>query len=217
MNAFQLLANVRSVERPSSLRLLLAVPGHDGLSTTDGHVVRDYGVEAALMQGLPFIPLSRTEAPGFALPQRTAVAGLSNFAGPRGRWSVVVAATALRQRDREVRAVWRLIFGVLIASGLVLAFGGVALRKQRKELELELERELALAELQREREEELVRIDKLATLGALATGIAHEVSTPLAVIIGRAEQILPKVTNDPAATGAPGACVELPVAKERHD
>jgi signal transduction histidine kinase len=45
----------------------------------------------------------------------------------------------------------------------------------------------------------LVRADKLATMGALATGIAHEVSTPLGVIVGRAEQLLPKVAADARA------------------
>jgi signal transduction histidine kinase len=71
------------------------------------------------------------------------------------------------------------------------------MRKQRKELELASE--LAVKEVEREREEQLVQVDKLATMAALATGIAHEVSTPLGVIVGRAEQILPKVSHDERA------------------
>ena len=86
----------------------------------------------------------------------------------------------------------------LLASGLVLAFGGTALRRQRKELELE--RELAVAEVQRERDEELVRADRVATMGTFAMGIAHEVATPLGVIVGRAEQLLGKVRDDERAT-----------------
>jgi signal transduction histidine kinase len=39
-------------------------------------------------------------------------------------------------------------------------------------------------------------------MGALATGIAHEVSTPLGVIMGRAEQLLPKVAGDDRAKRA---------------
>src|SRR5262249_48809522 len=78
------------------------------------------------------------------------------------------------------------------ATGLVLAFGGVAMRTQRKELELVHALELAA------RDQRLVRADKLATMGALATGIAHEVSTPLGVILGRAEQILPRQPDDRA-------------------
>ena len=93
-----------------------------------------------------------------------------------------------------------------VASGLVLVFGGLALRKQRKELELA--RELAVAEVRRERDERLVRADKLATMGALATGIAHEVSTPLGVMMGRAEQVLPKVAGDERTRRAVEAILE---------
>ena len=176
---------------------MLARPGDDGLTTSDGHVVRDPNIERGLPNGTPFIQLDRNEAPAFGLPKRTAVAGLSTFDTSGGRWGVVVAATALRQRDRELRAQWRSVMAVLLASGLVFVFGGVAMRKQRKELGLA--RELSIAELRREREEQLVQIDKLATMAALATGIAHEVSTPLGVIVGRAEQLLPKVRGDERA------------------
>jgi signal transduction histidine kinase len=167
------------------------------LSTTDARVVRDDKVERALSSGTPWVRLEREEATAFSLPKRTAIAGLSTFAGPGGKWGVVVAATALRERDREARAQWRSVIGVILGSGLVLVFGGLAMRRQKNELSLE--RELAVAAFERDSEEQLVRIDKLATLAALATGIAHEVSTPLGVIVGRAEQLLPKVTGDDRA------------------
>ena len=141
--------------------------------------------------------LSREEAVGFALPQRTAVLGIAPFDTPSGHYAVVVAATALRERDRERRAEFRLVSSVLVAAGLVLAFGGIARRKQRKELELASR--LSIRELEQERDAQLVHIDKLATMGALATGIAHEVSTPLGVILGRAEQLLPKMKDDERA------------------
>lgn len=202
----ELLSDVRTVERRSSLRLLLARPDQEGLSTTDGHVVRDVGVERGLRDGAAWVQLDRNEAPAFGLPRRTAVAGFAAFDGPKGRWGVVVAATALRERDREVRAQWRSVAAVMLASGLILVFGGLAMRKQRKELELG--RELVIAELEREREEQLVQIDKLATMAALATGIAHEVSTPLGVIAGRAEQLLPKIATDERATKAVESIIE---------
>jgi two-component system NtrC family sensor kinase len=201
-----LLSDIRTVERPSSLRVLLARPDEEGLSTTDGHVVHDIDVERGLRDGISWVRLDRNEAPAFGLPRRTAVAGLSTFDGPKGRWGVIVAATALRERDREVRAQWRSVAAVVLASGLILVFGGLAMRKQRKELELG--RELMIAELQREREEQLVQIDKLATMAALATGIAHEVSTPLGVIVGRAEQLLPKVAADERAKRAVESIIE---------
>lgn len=201
-----LLAAVRSMERPSNLSLLLSAPGQDGLSTTHGSVVHDATVERALREGISWVRLDRDEAPAFGLPQRTAVAGLATFEGSNGRWGLVVVTTALRERDREVRAQWRSVAGVLLASGLVLVFGGLAMRKQRKELELA--RELAINDLEREREEQLVQIDKLATMAALATGIAHEVSTPLGVIVGRAEQLLPKVNHDERAKKGVEAIIE---------
>jgi two-component system, NtrC family, sensor kinase len=193
----ELLSEVRALEAPGTVRLLLQVPGDASLHTTGGQLVRDAGVESALSLGTPSRRLTREEAVGFSLPRRTGVVGLSTFDGPGGRWGVVVAATALRERDREQRASLRLVSGVLVAAGLVLAFGGVALRKQRRQLELQ--GALAVAEIARERDAQLVQIDKLATLGALATGIAHEVSTPLGVILGRAEQLLPKVSHDEKA------------------
>jgi signal transduction histidine kinase len=192
-----LFSDVRSVERPSSLRLLVARPGDDAFSTTDGKTIHDGELVRALAERTSWVRVDRDRAPEFGLPRRTAIAGISSFDGPSGRWGVVVAASALRERDRELRAQWRSVVGVILAAGLVLFFGGLAMRKQRKELELA--RELAVAELEQQREQQLLQIDKLGTMAALATGIAHEVSTPLGVIVGRAEQLLPKVATDERA------------------
>ena len=46
-------------------------------------------------------------------------------------------------------------------------------------------------------EQQLVRAEKLVTVGALTAGLAHEIGTPLGIIRGRAEVLLGKVT-DPA-------------------
>ena len=45
----------------------------------------------------------------------------------------------------------------------------------------------------RQLERNLQRAEKLATIGTLAAGIAHEVGTPLGIISGRAEQLLGKL------------------------
>jgi signal transduction histidine kinase len=123
------------------------------------------------------------------------MAGIAHVeAGGVGHWAVVAVASAARERDREKRAQIRLVLGVGVASGLVLVFGGFALRKQRRELELA--RELAVSDAQHNREQELARAGRLATMGTFAMGIVHEVATPLGVIVGRAEQILTRPGAD---------------------
>jgi signal transduction histidine kinase len=195
----KLLASVRAVNAPGTLLVLLRL-SNGALLAGDGRELRSPEIEAAIARGDEWVRLSRPASAALGLPERTSMAGLSGATVAGARYGVVVVATAQRERDREIRASWRLLLAVGIASGLVLAFGGLALRRQRKELELA--RELAVAEAQRTADERLVRADKLATMGALATGIAHEVSTPLGVIVGRADQLVAKVANDERAKRA---------------
>ena len=56
--------------------------------------------------------------------------------------------------------------------------------------------------VQNERDEQLARATRAAVMGTFAMGIAHEVSTPLGVILGRAEQVLGRVTGDERAAHA---------------
>jgi two-component system NtrC family sensor kinase len=191
----QFLSAVRSAERPHLVRLLVQGPLGPGLATSDGPVIRAPAIEGAFASGASSIRLARPEAAALGLPARTALAGLARVdAGAAGHWGIAVVASAQRERDRELYAQWRLVLSVFVASGLVLVFGGLAMRNERKRLLLS--QELAIASIQSERDERLVRADKLATMGALATGIAHEVSTPLGVIAGRAEQLLGKLNGD---------------------
>jgi two-component system, NtrC family, sensor kinase len=191
----QFLLAVRAIERPDSVRLFVQGPFGLGLLTSEGSVVRAPALEAGLASGAPSIRLSRQDAASLGLPARTAMAGFTRIdAGTAGRWSVAVFAE------------WRLALSVVVASSLVLAFGGLALRNQRRQMLLS--QELAIASLQSERDERLVRADKLATMGALATGIAHEVSTPLGVILGRAEQLLSRANGDERSKRAAEAIAE---------
>jgi signal transduction histidine kinase len=149
----------------------------------------------ALDRRASVVRIAREEAPAFGLPGRTALAGLASVDDGGGRrWDIAVIASAERERDREAWAHRRLILSVIAAAGLVVAFGGIALAMQRKELVLE--RELALASLQQRRDERLERANKAAAMGTLAMGVAHEISTPLAVIAARGEQMVAKVQGD---------------------
>jgi two-component system NtrC family sensor kinase len=146
----------------------------------------------ALARGSSAVRIPREEASAFGLPARTAVAGLAH--GPAGSWDIVALATAERQRDREFWARRRSLLSVFTAAGLVLAFGGLAMRNQRKELVLE--RELALEAVRRARDERLERTNRAAVMGTLAIGVAHEIATPLGVIAARAEQVAARVAGD---------------------
>jgi signal transduction histidine kinase len=187
-------------EVPSDGRVLVLESRGRGLRTRDGREVRSPSIESAMAAGSDSVRIGRPEAASLGLPERTALAGIAPVGwGDSRRW-VVVVASALRERDRERRAQWRLVLSVALSAAVVLSFGTLALRRQR--MRLQLEAGLAVAEAVRERDARLVRADKLASLGALGIGIAHEVSTPLGVIVGRAEQIAPRVASDERASRA---------------
>ncbi|HEY2731141.1 MAG TPA: ATP-binding protein [Polyangia bacterium] len=189
------LSEMRSVERARSLAILLHRPGGATFRATDGRELSSPRLVDALAAGQAIVRIPRDEAGAFGLPARTALAGLSRVdGGPSGVWEIVAIATAERQRDRELWARRRLVLSVFTAAGLVLAFGGLAMRVQRKELVLQ--RELAISGIQQRRDERLERANKAAAMGTLAMGVAHEISTPLGVIAARAEQMMPKVATD---------------------
>ncbi len=181
-----------STEQPGAVRVLVRAPGQSTLVDADAQPVDAPSLKEALAAGRPWVQLGRQEAAALGLPRRTALAGLARAPDAQQRpWAVAVLATAQRVRDRESRALWRLVLGTAIAALLVGCFGGLALREQRRELELR--QVLAVGEAVQARDRRLVEADKLATLGALATGVAHEVSTPLGIIVGRAEQLIPRM------------------------
>jgi two-component system NtrC family sensor kinase len=193
-------AVARGVESPGAVVVAVQRPDHEGFATRDGRVVRSPRLAAALASGVSIAILPREEAVAFGLPARAAVAGLAHAVVPRRPpFGVAVLESAQRERERERRGQVRLAVSLLFAAVLVTGFGGIALREQRRELELA--RRLAVAALARERDEQLARADRMAMLAALSSGIAHEIATPLGVIVARVDQVLPKVEADPRAAG----------------
>ncbi len=177
------------IEQSGGFVVLLSYSSRDELLTSSGKWVQVPAVVAALTRHEVGVILSRDIAARLGLPRRTAVAGLALAPdglkdGLRG---VAVIASAEAERDRSQREQLRTVLGVALASIVILGFGFGALRKQRRELELERQR--AVHQMERSRDAELARANRMATIAALSSGIAHEISTPLGVISGRIEQL----------------------------
>ena len=187
------------IQRAGSARLFVRRPGDPALRSASGGTLASARLDEAMRQHRRTVRIPRDEAPAFGLPARTAMAGIAYAEQPRGI-DVITVRSAEHQRDREAWARRRLLLSVGGAAGLVLLFGGIAFRMQRKELLLE--RELAVAGLQRRNDERLERASKAAAFGTLAIGVAHEISTPLGVIAARAEQLQSKVSGDERLAGA---------------
>jgi len=196
-----LLQGARELERQGELLVMVARPGQRGFLTTDGRVISSSRVRAALDDGARSVEIPREEAPSYGLPRRTAVAGLARVAArERGPWGIVVLTSAGRMRDRERMDNWRLGITVVITTAVVAALGGIARRRLRNALALE--QAVAVSTALREREAALARADKMATMAAMSTGIAHELGTPLSVIVGRVEQVLGRVGSDERSQAA---------------
>ncbi len=146
--------------------------------------------------GAGAVLIGRDESAAFGLERRTSVGGFAQVPNPtNAHWSIAVVASAMKMRDRARVGVWRLGAATGLAGVLAGLSGLLVLRAQR--------RALGLAEALRRRdlERSLARAEKLATIGTLAAGIAHEVGTPLGIISGRAEQLLSRAPGGNAGEG----------------
>jgi len=189
-----LLNGARRLEDRGEFLVLVSRPGQAGFLTTDGRLIASAQLRAAVESGARTTKLARDDAPAFGLPRRMAVAGLSRVElGAHRSWGLVVLASAERMRNREQHEAWRLGITILVVALLVAGFG--ALTRRRQVRELQLEQEVAVSTLQRERETLLAKADKMAALAALSTGIAHELGTPLGVMMGRIEQALERIED----------------------
>jgi signal transduction histidine kinase len=201
----RLLGGATELHQQRSRIILVATPLSDELISATGVPVRSPALRTLFQSQVGSAMLSREHGPPLGLPARLVVVGLRRIRTDP-RWGVVVLASAERLRTRERHAQLRFLLGLGIATIVVGGFGALLLRDQKRIFAVA--RELEVAELQRERDRLLAKADKMATLAALSSGVAHQIATPLGTITGRVEQVLAVVAHDARAASALGVVQE---------
>jgi signal transduction histidine kinase len=124
----------------------------------------------------------------FGVPSRVVAGRSPPTTSPLGTWSVVVIGSAADLDARRRSYLWQLVVTSCGVALAMLVVGLLILRQHANAAALEARVQAAeeVARLQRQ----LVRAEKLVTVGVLSAGIAHDIGTPLAVVRGRAEHML---------------------------
>lgn len=185
-------SNARSVERPGELLVLRGRAGSSVFLSADGRQFVSERLAKALRDNEQTLVVPHEEAITFGLPRRRAIASFAHVSSDE---SIVVLSTAQQERERQEHALMRTLGALAIVSLIVMGFGTQVLREQRRSLSTE-------------RDRELVRANRMATVAALAGGVAHEIATPLGVIASRAEQLASRVRDDERGAKAVSTILE---------
>ncbi len=183
------------IEQPGALAIFVLRPGSTVFEAPDGQTFASEPLWQAVQRGVRTLRMTRPDAARLRLPRRAAVVGLAPLqTAAHDVYWVAAVATIYRARDREDAAGWRMVLAVLVAASAVLLLGGAALWGQQRALRAH--NSLLVEDAHRRRDTELARASRAATIGTLAMGITHELSTPLGIITARAEQLQSKVAGD---------------------
>ena len=175
-----------------------STPG--GCSATDSETVTKYFQAAAPVGGAD---QPRSGGGSSASAASSAVQVSEPVERPTGNWVVTWVASSRAIMDRQAWLLSRVVISAIGAAFAVAGVGFFIMRQQRRALALENELRYARAvAAARDLENQLVRAEKLITVGVLSTEMAHEIGSPLAVIRGRAEQVLREVERRTARGGS---------------
>ncbi|HEY0468859.1 MAG TPA: HAMP domain-containing sensor histidine kinase [Polyangiaceae bacterium] len=191
---------VEKLEATGQVAILLRQQKGAGFLLSNGKRLSSTELDAAFSQHSPSARLPRSFAATIGLGARTAIAGLAPrlVTAPGSPDGVAVVESARSERDRARHSQWRAVLMVLVVSVLIVGFGVTVLGRQRREALLQ--QKLRLHRAERARDAELSRANRMATIAALASGFAHEIATPLGVIVGRVEQLRSASTSGAKAT-----------------
>jgi signal transduction histidine kinase len=194
--AAQLLRSVAWPQLPSS-RLFVTDPSAvvwSGCETPAGCQVAEAEIVPRSDATASPLRLDARQAQRLGLFPAVALCLSERVVGPTGTWTVTWIASTEPINEREQSVLSRIVTTAIAAAVVVAAVGTVLLRQQRRAVALANQLRYAEAKAQaRDLENQLVRADRLITVGVMATEIAHEVGTPLAVVRGRAEQVIREV------------------------
>jgi signal transduction histidine kinase len=141
------------------------------------------------------------------LPPRIVVGTTAPVQSPLGVWSVSLIASASEIDVRQRAFLLHLVITSLGVATAMLTVGLFILRQHTTAAALKERLHAAeeVATLQRQ----LVRAEKLVTVGVLSAGIAHEIGTPLSVVRGRAEHMLERGAAPRAAADLRAIVAEI--------